>query len=204
MNDSINPYERTLTTPLAAGQTVILSLTGQVANTPSCAGTYLNTGTLTYVFHDKTYTGYDVVNFFVPDMGTTQQCSALNMYGNSTIISSPDNNDLYEGVRDFSCYTTSGVAQTISIDCGNGERYTGNNVASLSATCHFSEYNVPTSRTIQCHVDGSTNNNCRQTVTIDQQAFGFCGDGQLDERENCDLGQNDKEIFDYLDADKER
>jgi hypothetical protein len=120
------------------------------------------------------------------------------MHGNSIIIADEDNGN-YKGERDFTCYADSGAAQTITIDCGNGEIHTGTNVASLNATCHFNENTIGIQRTVQCTVDGNTNKDCRKNVIIDQKSFGMCGDGQLDEWENCDLGAN-QEIRSYLDG----
>ncbi len=54
LTNPTNPYERTLNTTLPVGQTVHIYLTGQVANTRSCAGNYVNTGTLTYVVNNVT------------------------------------------------------------------------------------------------------------------------------------------------------
>lgn len=56
MTNTNPPYEWTLNAPLNVGQTVYLYLTGQVANSRSCAGSYLNTGTLTYVYNNQVFT----------------------------------------------------------------------------------------------------------------------------------------------------
>jgi len=85
-----NPYERTLNTTLPVGQTVYIYLTGQVANTRSCAGSYLNTGTLTYIVNNLSYTGHDVVNFVVPSP-SVNSCKQLDLHGSSVII--PDDSD---------------------------------------------------------------------------------------------------------------
>lgn len=48
-----NPYEWTLTNTVAVGQTVTLSLNGQIANSPSCVGNYINTATLKYIVNGQ-------------------------------------------------------------------------------------------------------------------------------------------------------
>jgi hypothetical protein len=126
------------------------------------------------------------------------QCKSLITH-DGNIILAEENNGNYVGNADFTCSTDVWIAQTIVIDCGNGEIHTGTNLASFDATCHFSETSIPKNRTVQCYVDGTTKNDCTQTMIIDQAEFGRCGDGILQWYENCDLGSNNQIIWDYLD-----
>jgi uncharacterized repeat protein (TIGR01451 family) len=124
-----NPYERTLIPTLAVGQTVYIYLTGQVANTRSCAGNYLNTWTLTYVVNGQTKTWLDVVSFSVPlvnvtfnksilTQGTTHGDSvsfALDYANNGTEpLSSYDITDYWPGTLTFNSATpTNPASQTM-------------------------------------------------------------------------------------------
>jgi hypothetical protein len=101
----------------------------------------------------------------------------LISHDGSIVVVEEDNNGDYQGNADFTCYAQSGVAQTIAINCGNGEIHTGTNVSSYDATCHFDENNVPENRYVRCYVDGQTQNSCEQHMIIDEMRFGRCGDG---------------------------
>lgn len=119
-----NPYEWTLLAPLNVNQVVIIYLTGQVANTRSCAGNYLNTGTLTYTVNNVIKTGQDVVNFSVPlvnvsfiktilSHGTTHGDAvsfALDYANNGTEPLSPyDITDYWPGSLTFVSSTVNGI-----------------------------------------------------------------------------------------------
>jgi uncharacterized repeat protein (TIGR01451 family) len=65
LTNGSSPYAWTLNNTLAVGQTIYLYLTGQVANNPACAGSYINTGTLTYVVNGLVRTGRDEKPFVV-------------------------------------------------------------------------------------------------------------------------------------------
>lgn len=122
------------------------------------------------------------------------QCKELIVHG-SSIILADESNGHYRGTASFTCDAQNGVASTIAIDCGNGEIHTGTNTSSFNATCNYNETSIPTDRTVQCYVDGTTQNDCQQKMIVDKAEFGFCGDGQLDAYEDCDLGKpNDQEI----------
>ena len=119
-----NPYEWTLLAPLNVNQTIYIYLTGQVANTRSCAGNYLNTGTLTYTINNQIKTGLDVVNFSVPlvnvsfvktiiKQGTTHGDAvsfALDYANNGTEPLSPyDITDYWPGSLTFVSSTVNGA-----------------------------------------------------------------------------------------------
>lgn len=197
-NTTNPPYERTLSGTLEVGQTVYLYLTGQVANTPNCARDYLNTGTLTYIVNGGTKTGQAVVPFLVPPVWTGWKCSSLAVHGSNIVV--VDEND-YQGDASFTCYSEGSTPQNITIDCGNGQRDSASNVSSLNTICHFDEHTVPVDRKVQCFVDNQTQDSCIQNMIIDQQSFGICGDGHLDEWEDCDLWEEDNlPIEAHLDA----
>jgi uncharacterized repeat protein (TIGR01451 family) len=109
---------------LNVGQTIYIYLTGQVANTRSCAGNYLNTGTLTYTINNLVKTGIDVVNFSVPlvnvsfvktllSHGTTHGDAvsfALDYANNGTEPLSPyDITDYWPGSLTFVSSTVNGA-----------------------------------------------------------------------------------------------
>lgn len=113
------------------------------------------------------------VQFPIESIG---QCKTLDIHGTNVVLAD-ENNGTYQGDADFTCSAQTGIAQTIAIDCGNGEVHTGTNLASFDATCHFDEHTIPANRTVQCYVDGQTQNSCQQKMVIDQAEFGVCGDG---------------------------
>ncbi len=51
------------------------------------------------------------------------QCQSLTVHGSNIILADSSSNN-YVGNADFTCTTQAGIAQTIVIDCGNGEVHT--------------------------------------------------------------------------------
>lgn len=80
-------------------------------------------------------------------------CRSLDAL-DGTLIILDDNN---EASARFRCRTQDNVeAQNITIDCGNGDTYTENNVSSLTHRCDYDENadDIPVERTVRCTVDG--------------------------------------------------
>jgi hypothetical protein len=71
VNSANPPYLRTLIPQLPVGQSLIINFTGTVANNPSCAVSYLNTGTLSYTVNGQTKTGISSVPFVVSTMSVS-------------------------------------------------------------------------------------------------------------------------------------
>lgn len=85
MTNSSNPYTWNLNASLPVGQTVYLYITGHIANTPTCIGTYINVVDLRYTVNGQLKTGQANVHINViglPSSSMTITKTALS-YGNN-------------------------------------------------------------------------------------------------------------------------
>lgn len=84
MTNASNPYTWTLSNALAVAQPVYIYLTGHIATTPSCVGSYINVVNLEYTVNGqvKTGTANATINVIaVPNAGMTID-KKLVQYGN--------------------------------------------------------------------------------------------------------------------------
>ena len=75
------------------------------------------------------------------------------------------------------------TAQSITIDCGNGDVSTSNNTSSYTKTCRYNENNtegnienLPRNSNVRCTINNSSNQTCQTNIIVDQGTFGRCGD----------------------------
>ena len=113
---------------------------------------------------------------------TAGQCQSLTANDGNVIMVDNNGDNGYTADAKFSCSTIAGTtAHTMTIDCGDGQTHTQNDVSSMQATCHYSEStmsNLPiTDRHVKCYVDNTTNPSCTQSIVLDQGTLGRCGDG---------------------------
>ena len=77
-----------------------------------------------------------------------------------------------------SCSTDGWQAELIELDCGNGTVITWSNISVLPWICSYPSNSSSSSKsyTVQCKVDGKTNNDCKSSVSVQWQ----WGDGSTD------------------------
>ena len=123
-------------------------------------------------------------------------CESLDALDSNVLVVS-DNED---GSLDFSCSATSGLAQTISIDCGNGQVFTDYDVESLSVSCDYVGNGEEQIYAVVCEVNGETADDCQQPAIVTPPFLDYCGDGIMRGYEQCDLGDGAVPIDEYLDV----
>ena len=134
------------------------------------------------------------------------QCRLLSSpYG--VVIVDEDN----EGSMQFTCVTENDLtANEIRINCGNGQEWVVNATSSFTYQCDYEydeSWNIGDNvYGVQCYVDNTTNPNCYKSARIDEWFYGICGDGTMDDWEECDLWGNENQktsINNYLDSDRD-
>jgi len=130
-------------------------------------------------------------------------CDNLIPLDGTVLIVDEDAND-WE--LEFRCETTNGEeADRIEIDCD----YDGNNFDSdetithatqLETTCSFDRWFEET-YTVACRVNEETTitNDCSQLIIVDSPSLWYCGDGEREGREQCDLAWDRNEKTDIDD-----
>ncbi|MEI6774057.1 MAG: hypothetical protein WCL18_04585 [bacterium] len=85
MINSSNPYTWNLNTSLPVGQTAYLYLTGHIANSPSCIGSYINIVDLRYMVNGQLKTGSANVSINVIAIPTSSMTieKKIISYGNT-------------------------------------------------------------------------------------------------------------------------
>ncbi|NOZ44205.1 MAG: hypothetical protein GXP45_03580 [bacterium] len=70
------------------------------------------------------------------------------------------------GSLEFSCSASSGLAQSIKIDCGNGQVIEDSAVSELTATCDYQGSGSEKIYSVVCSVNDSTGDQCVQSAII--------------------------------------
>lgn len=110
------------------------------------------------------------------------QCSALTSPYGVVIL-----DDGLEWNMDFTCTTVDGkIADEIKIDCGNGDEWEANATDSFTYNCKYDEDDLDKDHEVQCFVNNDTNDDCNKLIRVDEWFYGVCGDGELDDGEECD------------------
>ena len=168
----------------------------------------INTVCMEYI--TDIWTGEQCVSVTVPyeESVLQAQCSQLSsQYG--VVIVDEDN----DGEMQFTCDTVdSVVADEITINCGNGDIWTAYATSSFIYDCNY-EYDedgddADNIYEVVCVVNDNddVSEDCRSSVRVDEWFYGVCGDGTMDDGEECDLGWNEDEeidIDDHLDLDED-
>lgn len=133
MTSTSSPYTWNLTSPLAVGQTVYLYITGHIANTPSCVGSYINIVKLKYTVNGQVKTAQAQANFKVITLPNASMKITKNIlsYGNkvgdpvvfellyqnngTTTITSYNIVDYWPGTLQFVSSTPPPTSQTPSV-----------------------------------------------------------------------------------------
>ena len=171
--------------------TVTLTLNWTISSNASCAWSYNNVANLTYyVFGDlKTKTAN-----FPFDVLVWGQCQSLTPLNGTVILI-----ENWEADAQFRCDAS--APSNIRIECWNGQNLNWFG-SSYTATCN---YNNPGTYNVKCYVENTTNNNCAQTIIVDEWMLWYCGNGTREWYEDCDLWwtstqrDNGIAIHDYLD-----
>lgn len=159
---------------------------------------------------------------YVSDFGTGEQCMSVtidydeeDLWAQCRYLSSPygvvivDEDNEWD--MDFTCVTENWeIADEIRIDCGNWDYWIANAVDSFTYNCGY-EYDQnwwleSNLYDVQCYVDDHTCEDCHRIARVDEWFYGVCGDGSLDDGEECDLGWDEDEEIDierYLDLDRD-
>lgn len=111
---------------------------------------------------------------------------------------------------EFTCVSEDNVvADEIRIDCGNWQEWITHNSSSFTYKCEYGydeNWNIDDNvYDVQCYVDDHTCEDCHKSARIDQWFYGICGDGSMDDWEECDLWGDENEEVDidnYLDSDR--
>lgn len=125
---------------------------------------------------------------------TQLQCDLEALDGRIILV---DDNGEWEGR--FRCETRDAeIAQTISIDCGDGGtsdqwgRYaTASNTSQLETLCSYDENTTPENKIVTC----STNDVICETenIIVDEPILGYCGNGIIEWYEDCDDRNNNND-----------
>ena len=185
-----------------------LYISGQVSNNTGCVSSdYVNTMRLAYKELGINYTGEDSYHFSVV-WTENALCDYITTGGNLTV----DEHNHWS--RNFICYSQNGViADEIVIDCGNWIVRTGYNRSEFTHTCPYvynpSVWVTGNTYNVQCYVDEHTRDQCSTSVRLDSRLVGVCGNGVIDEWEECDLWTNTGlitqwvRIWNYLDINRD-
>ncbi len=180
------PYTWNINTSMTAGQTISLFLTGHVGTDPSCIGSYTNNVDLLYYTNDqlKTWHAETTIN-----VSSFSSCRSLDPTDGSSVAIYSDG----EAEKNLRCTTLPGyTAQTITIDCGNGQMFTWYDTQSFE---HLCTYTTKGTYETKCYVDGKTPtpSECQKSIIVDEGWLGYCGDGIREGYEKCDEWEHNGE-----------
>lgn len=117
------------------------------------------------------------------------KCEDLDALDGSVLLVNDDD----EAEGNFRCETVNGVEAPITIDCGNGDRYT----TFGSVFEHMCSYDYDPEDddadheyTVTCYVDNFTNPACTEEIIVDDGGLSYCGNGIREGYEDCDDGED--------------
>ncbi len=156
------------------------------------------------------WTGEQCMSMIVPYEELTLQAECSHMSAPYSVVIVDEDN---EWEMPFTCETVDNiVADEIIIDCGNGDIGTAYATSTFIYNCNY-EYDedgddADNIYEVVCVVDDNddVSEDCRSSVRVDEWFYGVCGDGTIDDGEECDLWWDEDEEIDidrYLDEDRD-
>jgi len=141
---------------------------------------------------------------FEPIASDTVVCKDLEPLDGIVLV--VDENDS-DGDLNFMCYTQGGTG-TLEIDCDydwssfDVDGTSDDGVTQYEYTCNY-DRSVETTYNVACRVQWEpVEDVCTELIMVDERSLWYCGDGELDGWEQCDLGwsvDQQKTIYNYLD-----
>lgn len=128
-------------------------------------------------------------------------CDSLKAVHSNVLVVEKDE----AGALQFSCAATSGLAQTMTIDCGSWQNsFTEHGVSNMTVACDYIGTWEEEVFDVSCLVNEEPlEKACKQPAIVTPPYLWYCGDGEMVGYEQCDLWDNGT-IGDWLDKDKTR
>jgi len=166
---------------LAVWQTATLTLNWNVSTTASCIWSYTNVARLDYYLFGQLQ--YKTASFPFNVIAWSQnQCLSLTPLNGTVILL-----ENWEADAKFRCDASNWAQTNIKVDCWNSQILSSFG-STFTATCHYDDNDLWTHE-VKCLVGSETvaNNNCRQTIIVDQWMLWYCGNWIREWYEKCDL-----------------